>query len=184
LETLRQGQKVRDNVRNELIRLTSDIIKIKSVAGNSACIYLTPAHTCEIYDQRPQECRLLKCWDTEALVHSYRRNRLTRRDLIGNIPKLWDLVQTHQTRCDYARIYPLIQTLRDHAAPSKVPPELGEIIAYDAHFRTLIAEKAPQFKNQILFLLGQPLVTSLAPLGLSLKLTQTGWHIRDTGEFL
>jgi Fe-S-cluster containining protein len=182
LETLRQGQLVRDNVSNELIILDSDIIKIKGAGGISACTFLSSANRCEIYDSRPRECRLLQCWNTGPLTQAYSRNRLTRQELIGKIGYLWDLVQTHQIRCDYARIYHLIRSFRSSAIPANVPPELGEILSYDIHIRELITQTSPQLRSQMPFLLGQPLTTSLIPQGLQITSTDGGWRIRDIGS--
>ena len=179
LVTLRQGQRVQDNVSGELIHLSTDVIKIKSAAGKATCRFLTPANDCSIYAQRPRECRLLQCWNTAALIREYRRNRLTRHDLMGGIPELWDLLQNHQTRCAYDRIYTLLKALRTQTESSPEFAELGEIISYDKHLRVLIARKAPQFKEQMDFLLGQPLTASLAQLGLRISATPTGWRIRD-----
>ncbi len=73
-----------------------------------------------IYNDRPLECRALKCWDTRELEQIYAAKRLTRRDLISNVKGLWDLIEDHQVRCDYIKIRDLIadrrhDTKRDHA---------------------------------------------------------------------
>ena len=102
--------------------------------------------------------------------------------MIGSIPGLWDLVQTHQGRCDYNRIYALIKTLRRQTDTPQPAPELAEILSYDARLRELIAQKSPQFKAQLPFLLGQPLTVSLIPLGLQVTALKSGWRIRDMAK--
>ncbi len=112
LYTIRAGERAFDNVRERLENTTGDIIKIKGRPGSRTCIFLDEKNNdCTIHENRPVECRALKCWDTREIERIYSRNRLARKDLVSNIEGLWGLVEEHQAQCGYDRIMSLMKNL-------------------------------------------------------------------------
>ena len=141
LFTIRKGEFAYDNVKGRLVPVDTDIIKIKGKEDSWTCIYLDEENKiCSIYDDRPLQCRNLKCWDTRELGKMYASHRLTRDDLIKDIEGLWDLIEDHQKRCDYGRIKTLISELggTHHERARK---QLLEIIQYDTEIRKLVVDK-------------------------------------------
>ena len=102
LFTIREGELALDNVRGVLMPADSDIIKIKGRGESwTCCFYDEATRGCTTYQDRPLECKLLKCWDSTDMECMYTKDRLTRAHLISDVSGLWNLVADHQKRCDY-----------------------------------------------------------------------------------
>jgi Fe-S-cluster containining protein len=182
LFTIRQGELAYDNVQRRLMPVESDIIKIKGKADTWTCIFFDePNKQCSIYDDRPLECRALKCWDTRQLEKMYAGRRLTRDDLISGVEGLWGLIQDHQKRCDYAKIQNLIQDLAG-SPKNNARRELGEIIKFDIEMRELVVSKGGMDPEMLDFLFGRPLTKTLPNYGI--KVRQDGKKIIITRSSL
>ena len=175
LFTIRKGELVYDNVQGCLMPLGSDIIKIKGKADTWTCIFFDePNKQCTIYDDRPRECRALKCWDTRELEKMYARRRLTREDLVSEVEGLWDLIQDHQQRCDYAEIQNLIKDLAG-SLKNNARQKLAEIIKFDIEIRELVVTRGGMDPEMLDFLFGRPLTKTLPNYGI--KVRQEGQKI-------
>jgi len=166
LYTIRCGEPAHDNVAGGVLPVESDLIKIKGVGSLWTCIFYDDARKgCGIYGSRPVECRVLKCWDTVGIQALYRKDRLTRKDLLGSVEGLWDLIADHQVRCSYDDIRELLVGVkqRRHASIGK----LREMILYDLSLRQLAVEKGMINTGMTDFLLGRPLVHTLKPMGVT-----------------
>ena len=169
LYTIRQGEYAYDNVKGCLVPASSDIIKIKGQKGSWTCIFFdAPQKACTIYKDRPLECRALKCWDTGELERIYSSNRLTRKDLLSQINGLWDLIDSHQARCDYEKIIKLINNL-DGPHKDGARKNLLEIIQYDAEIRKLVVAKGGLDPAMLDFIFGRPLTETLPAYGIKVR---------------
>jgi len=156
LYTIRKGELARDNVNGGLIRLKSEIIKIKSRPDAGACMYFNDAEaSCHIYDHRPIECRTLECWNTQKIAAMYAQNRLTRLVVLKKIDWLKDLVQTHEAECSLDKIQALVNARE--SGDSRAASELSKTLNYDDHFRKLVIEKGNISSDMLDFLFGRPL---------------------------
>lgn len=169
LYTVREGELARDNVKGCLLPVASDIIKIKGKEDSWTCIFFDRIKKiCRIYDDRPLECRALKCWDTREIEQIYANSRLTRKDLISDAKGLWDLIEDHQKRCDYAKIQQLIEDLTS-GKKNQARRKLLEIIQYDAEIRKLVVARGGMDTEMLDFLFGRPLTKTLKNYGLNLR---------------
>jgi Fe-S-cluster containining protein len=169
LFTIRKGEFAYDNVKGCLMPVDSDIIKIKGREDTWTCVFLDEAEKeCSIYNDRPLECRALKCWDTRELEQIYADRRLTREDLISEVEGLWDLIKHHQERCDYAKIQDLIKDL-DGCHRVDARRELAEIIRYDMEIRELVVSQAGIDRAMLEFLFGRPLTKTLKNYGIKVR---------------
>ena len=169
LFTIRKGEFAYDNVKERLVPVESDIVKIKGKEDTWSCIFFDEENKqCSIYRDRPLECRVLKCWDTHELEKMYARRRLTREDLISKIEGLWDLVKDHQDRCDYEKIIQLINAL-DGPQPDRARREVLTTIQFDAEIRNLVLEKGGLDSKMIDFVFGRPLKKTLPNYGLTIR---------------
>ena len=169
LYTIRKGELAYDNVKGCLSAVDSDIIKIKGKPDNWTCIFFDEhKNACSIYEDRPLECRALKCWDTREIEQIYARNRLERKDLVSDIEGLWDLIEDHQARCDYLKVQKLIEDLKCSNS-RKVRTELLEIIQYDAEIRKLVASKGGLDLEMLDFLFGRPLMKTIENYGFKVR---------------
>ena len=164
LFTIRKGEPAYDNVSQELSPLSSELIKIKGKNESRTCIFFNESEKkCEIYKNRPVECKALKCWDTREIEKIYSKNRLTRKDLLFNIEGLWELVKDHQFRCSYEKIKKILQ--KQDSSKNAMQKEILEIIRYDAQIRHLVVKKGGMDSEILDFLFGRPLTVTIKPFG-------------------
>lgn len=160
LYTIRPGERAYDNVGGGLFQVTTDIIKIKSRDGASACVfYDDSAQACGIYEKRPMECRLQACWDSTPLQDAYTGDRLSRKEILVNSRWLRELIDAHEARCHFEFIYPLVEGREE--GDTSAAAELTGIVNYDAHFRDVAVSKGQMPAELMDFLLGRPLAEIL-----------------------
>ena len=180
LYTIRKGELAHDNVKGCLKPVESDIIKIKGKEESWTCIFFDEGKKgCTIYDVRPLECRVLKCWDIRELEQIYTNTRLTRYDLVSEVKGLWDLIKDHQSRCDYKKIEPLIKDLAGSNS-NDAQRKILEIIRYDDEIRKLVVSKGRLDADVLDFLFGRPLTKTLRNYGI--KIHQQDKKIRLGGR--
>ena len=167
LYTIRPGEPVRDNVADRLVFAETDIIKIKGRGDEWSCCFLaTDGRGCRIYEDRPVECRRMQCWDTRAIEALYQKQRLSRRDLLGAVDGLWELIVHHEERCSYPRLRQL-GTQLDADERESAMSEIQGMVRYDESLRALLVEQGQAREDMLDFLLGRPLIRILP-----------GFHIR------
>jgi hypothetical protein len=156
LYTLRKGELAWDPIRPALLPLQEEIVKVKSRATTRACRFLVPEDSrCDIYADRPEECRVLACWDVGDIEAFYERDRLTRGDLLGDIRELWELIQTHERRCSVALLGKWAG--KWHAGERRESAgRLAEIIRFDNRLRQTVVAGGVD-ANLLDFLFGRPL---------------------------
>ena len=167
LYTIRKGEWAYDNVKQCLEPASTDIIKIKGKNDSLTCIFFDESRSaCAIYENRPLECRTLKCWDTRELEDLYTVKRLTRADLISEIEGLWSLIQDHQQRCNYEIIQKLVAAINGNPGDAKARLKLSEIIQFDTEIRKLVVANAGLEPELLDFLFGRPLTRTIKKMGL------------------
>lgn len=140
LYTIRPGELVRDNVKGGLVYTDSDIIKIRSVPGSSACVFFREKdNACGIYDLRPAECRAMKCVDPSEIIDMHVRSRMHRKDLFGSVAWLWEMIETHEAKCGYEYVNALIE--RRNKGDAAAADRLSGVVAYDRTIRDVAMEK-------------------------------------------
>ncbi len=165
LLTIRAGERVHDNVRNRVVSLKKEIVKIRGRGDTWTCLfYDDEARSCGIYDHRPLECRALACRDPSELKRIYEQDRITRKDIIGSIQGLWDLVQTHEARCSQQKLAAMIARLKAPLDPALANDICG-CIAYDRHLRRLTVKKSGISPALLDFLFGRPLQQTIKTYG-------------------
>ncbi len=168
LYTIRKGEWAYDNVRQCLEPVSSDIIKIKEKNDSWICIFFDESQSaCAIYENRPLECRALKCWDTRELEDLYAKKRLTRADLISEIEGLWSLIKDHQQRCNYEIIQKLVDAIKTNPGDAKARQKLSAIIQFDTEIRKLVVSNAGLESEMLDFLFGRPLTRTIKKMGLN-----------------
>ena len=166
LYTIRKGEMAYNNVKQCLEPVSSDVIKIKGKGESWTCIFLDEKQNeCTIYEDRPIECRALKCWDTKALEDLYDRKRLKREDLIADIEGLWGLIKDHQERCNYKTIQKLVKEINSGRGV-EARQKLAEIIQFDTEIRKLVVSRGGLDLDMLDFLFGRPLKQTLKNFGL------------------
>jgi Fe-S-cluster containining protein len=163
LITIRRGEPSYDNISGMVGPADTDIIKIRAAAGgDTACVFLTqPSGSCSIYAHRPLECRALKCWDTGDIMACYRKDRLTRDDLLSNMAGLREWVAEHQSRCDYDQLAQLAADFKSGRNGARAAEAMMAMIRYDISLRQVTVEQTRLDDRLLLFLFGRPISTRL-----------------------
>lgn len=170
LFTIRAGEPAHDNVRGGIRPVEDDLVKIRGAGDTWTCVWYDEAlKGCRIYENRPLECRILKCWDTAEIEAVYGRDRLTRRMLLSGAGPLRELIEDHQARCGYPEISALLDGVR-RRDPAAIRT-LREKVLYDIHLRVLAVERGLVAMEMTAFLFGRPLVETLKPLGIVCRTT-------------
>ncbi len=152
LYTIREGEPVRDNISERIVYAPSDIIKIKGQKNGWTCFYYDETEKkCAVYEYRPLECKLLKCRDTRDIEQVFGKNLLTRKEIIGTVEGLWELIIEHDQRCSYKEIRKLID------GSGKV----AGLIEYDKIIRELVVKKGALDLELLDFLFGRPLSVTM-----------------------
>jgi Fe-S-cluster containining protein len=167
--TIRKGERSYDNVKECFFPASSDILKLKGQKDSWTCIFFNEiTNHCKIYEHRPMECKILKCWDTREIEKNYAKNRLTRQDLISSVEGLWELVEGHQERCSYDMLQFFIDSLNKGKKDEALKGIL-EIIEYDIQIRELVVQKAGLETDLTDFLFGRPITETIKIYGLKIK---------------
>jgi len=161
LYTIRKGEPVRDNISGRIIYAPSDIIKIRGQENSWACFYYNEDEKkCGIYEYRPIECRVLKCWDTMEIERVFGKNLLTRKEIVSTVEGLWELITEHEQKCSYKKIRKLIE---DAVKTKKraLSGDVAELIEYDKIIRELVVRKGELDPDLLDFLVGRPLSVTI-----------------------
>jgi len=150
LLTLRKGELIWHPVKQQLIPLEHEIIKIKGKKDSWTCsFYNHEKRACTCYEYRPIECRVLKCWDTRDIEKLFLKNTLHRSILLENTPNLLELVYKYENTFNLEHFLYLIQ--------NDYKNQIVEIIELDNRFRNTIIKKTSINKEELDFYFGRPL---------------------------
>lgn len=166
--TLRKGEVVR-NIDDTLVVLEQEIIKIKGQLEAWTCMfYDDDQRACRIYDHRPLECRALKCWDLRGFKEVMARPCLLRRDLIKPDDGILKIIGAHEQRCAYETLESVVRRLQGPDS-DKTVGKILDLLQYDHYMRPFLAERLKVDPNEMDFLFGRPLTTTIRMFGLCVK---------------
>jgi Fe-S-cluster containining protein len=184
LFTIRRGEPAYDNVTGTIAPAVTDIIKLKGASPGKdvCCFYESAGKACGIYDHRPEECRVLECWDTRPIEALYRCRRLERRHLLVETAGVWELIQEHQQRCDYGDVADLAARLKQTSSSEEPHSRLLELIRYDESLRQVTLERTGWNPELLHFLFGRPLSFTIQMFKLKLSKTGSGLRLAPVGS--
>lgn len=164
--TLRPGERVFDQPAQRLLKLDSEIVKIKGRDNTWTCLFFSPeGNACGIYETRPVECELLFCRDTAPLAAMYEKDRLTRADILPQGHPLLELVAEHEARCAPPLVEETAKAARE--GDPDAGATLREMVLYDREMRRLVAEKSGMDRGVNEFLFGRPLTVLLKAMNIN-----------------
>ncbi|MBW2216775.1 MAG: YkgJ family cysteine cluster protein, partial [Deltaproteobacteria bacterium] len=139
LYTIRTGELVRDNIQNELKINENELIKLREKDPGEGCLYYDEkGRACRIYKHRPVQCSAQVCWDDSEYLETYKRPKLTRKEIIqDNI--LLGLMDQHEKRCSYRVIEKLVEQIEKKK--KKAVEELIALLRFDHELRPFVSEK-------------------------------------------
>lgn len=166
LITIRKGEPVFSPAAYRPEPAQSEIIKIKGRGADWTCLFFSaPYSSCSIYEHRPLECSLLKCWDTTALEKVAAKGLLSRFDILAPQEPLLPLIKKHEHECSLERLEQLLADLQGKDFPEKVIAELTDLVNRDLKIRTRACDTFHVSLTLELFFFGRPLFKILEQFG-------------------
>jgi hypothetical protein len=139
-----------------------ELLKIRGQGSGWTCLFFAEANNgCTIYAHCPTTCRILKCWQPEALLATIYQNTLCRADLINPNDPILAEIDRHERACP-GKVFTglLADTGRDSLA------RLNEMVRADLAIREEVAQKAGISLELEFFLFGRPLFKQLTGSGI------------------
>ena len=137
------------------------MIKIKSKDESNACIfYNADQHACSIYEHRPLECRVFKCWDTEAIEEIFFKNILSRSDLFPKDSTIIELISAYDKSLPPQQLYSLFSEIASQdEAQQEAKLKIEKVVSTDDAFREKVVEALGIDEAELEFFFGRSLRT-------------------------
>ena len=164
LYSVRVGELVQDNIRDELKVTDTELIKVREKTSGGGCIFYDDAEkACTIYGDRPAQCRALTCWDESEFMRVHAEPKAGRKEIIHD-RTLLRLIDEHEKRCAYAQLERYVKKIeRDGEAAVE---KILQALKFDHDIRLLIPEKLGVDSDEMDLILGRPLAETIIMFGL------------------
>lgn len=171
LITLRKGEKVFNPVKERFENLEFELIKIKNRDDGTSCYFFNEtSNSCLIYENRPIECRLLKCWDTSDIIKIIGKNTIKRKDIINSYDPIIEIIDSHEQDCSGHEIEKLL-SLVNLNENREIFKRLTIFLQKDISIRKFTFENLDVNRDYELFLFGRPMTQILKERGLTVRNT-------------
>lgn len=179
--TIRAGELVRDDMKNRLVPLPAELVKIAPAKNTRpddwTCRFLTGNNRCFLHGKHPAECRAFYCKDPEALMQLSGEPRLEREKICELIkaPAYWaELIKTHEEAVNYEELGPWALKIDEDEEARK---KFIEKVEFDRSFRELVVEKKAAPEEALPFLFGRPLLQTMVMFKLAARPGENGINI-------
>lgn len=167
LITVRRGELVVPPMASKPIVAKSEWIKIQGQGSQWCCKFLNNiSNECTIYKNRPISCRVLKCWDTDAILAMAGHDLLSRMDLIDDNDPLLPFVQLQEEQIPLPDFVEIQDALNESEAHPGLLQSLSIMVQDDLHIREKVHHTFKLSVATELFYFGRPLFQLLFPLGI------------------
>ncbi len=174
--TLRKGELAYSPVKEELIILEHEMVKVREDDDTGFCtFYSDEDKSCLVYSHRPHQCRAFECWNPEGFGAALASERLRRRHLIPEESVLGNMVAAHEARCSIGRLDMLFKQLggeKDRA----VLDEILDILQYDHAVRPFFSNKLEIDPSHMDFIFSRPLVDVVKMFGVRVQREPDGGY--------
>lgn len=161
--TIRNGERLRSKQDGNIYESFVELVKIREQSGTSTCIFYDKREGCTIYENRPVQCRIYKCWAPENLMNGLDENGLKRSDIFGSVDLLMDVIEKHEGKCSYQKISEAFESLAEENADAI--DEIIDMLQYDTYIRPFLEEKFNIPPSATTLLLGTPLIETINEFG-------------------
>lgn len=163
LVTIRQGETGYNPATGRLEPVPVELLKIRGQGSGWTCLFLAEeGNGCTIYTHRPATCRLLQCWQPEALLATIYQNTLRRADLINPGDPILAEIERHERACPGKAFTDLLAEGRGTENLAR----LSELVRADLAIREEVGQKTGISLELECFLFGRPLFKQLAGSGI------------------
>ena len=180
LITIRKGELAYGPTGEALQPIQEELIKIAGKGKGWECIFLKKeGSSCMIYDYRPLECRLLKCWDTRDLLSVICRDTLRRTDIIDPRDPVLRLIEEHEKTCSVLEMETILSTVSEGSDNSIPLDKLAELVRKDLYIRSKAISVFALSLETELFILGRPIFALLSSRGISVSEMHGGIRLAE-----
>jgi Fe-S-cluster containining protein len=163
LVTIRKGEPAFDPVREEVRPVERELVKVRGKGGEWTCFFFDEENSsCTIYEHRPLECRLQKCWDTPALEGLIGKDTIVRADIINAGDPILEVMEMHERECSYQEVEELLDSLSRGGKNPQALARLNELARKDLAIRLYAIRDLGLDEDYELFIFGRPLFKVLA----------------------
>ena len=166
LITIRRGEPVfsLDEGRPELT--LTEVVKLKGKHAEWSCLFYDQnSFSCSIYQHRPVECILLKCWDTVALESIAGKKLLTRFDIISSHEPINEYIHRYEKECSL-EIFAQLSFQQNRTININTLAELTALVNKDLALRSEALMHLKLNLDLELFYFGRPLFKILSQFAL------------------
>ncbi len=172
LITLRKGEFAHNPLKDEILPIGSELVKIKGQGNTWCCLfYDKTSRGCKIYENRAYGCGVLKCWDPGESLKIIGKDTLSRLDIIEESDPLRETVVFHEEKCpvpDLTRFKP------GEPPGNTMLIYLEKLVKKDLDIRNEVLRKFDLSLAEELFYFGRPVFQILQPFGGLVKQTAAG----------
>ncbi|HKK89842.1 MAG TPA: YkgJ family cysteine cluster protein [Desulfobacteraceae bacterium] len=177
LITIRKNELAFDPVKNSVEPVKEELVKVSGVNGTWACrFYNKTSHGCTVYKNRPQACRVLECWDTDAILALSGRDLVSRIDILADNPSLKKMVAEHEER------YPCpdmeMISRKGPRSSRKVVSSFEAMITAELAHRSAAVKAHNMSVSLEMFCFGRPLFQLFQALGCQVRETPKGLKLK------
>lgn len=173
LITIRLGEPVYSPLANGIEPARNELIKFAGQNNSWTCRFFDQANKlCGVYAHRPLECRLLKCWEPEAITKAIYQDCLSREDIVPADDeldnKLWDLIEIQKEYCSFSGVAQMSKKFTE-MNEQKILAEIAETVNLDLKIRRLALQVRRLSLAEELLYFGRPMFKSLAFYDLAIE---------------
>ena len=170
LITIREGELVYMPGSEVLESARCELVKINGGAGEWTCRFFDQeSSSCGIYDHRPLECRLLKCWDTDDVLAVAGRDTICRHDIVTAGDLIHDLIAHQQRECPAEVVAKSIASWREQQDNENCRAILADLVRRDLSLRDHAIDELGLPAEVEFFVFGRPLFKQLAGFGVGVR---------------
>jgi hypothetical protein len=155
------------------------MIKVKERGRESkGCVfYKASKRACTIYQNRPIQCSVLKCWDTEDFMAVFKGPKPQRGDLVDN-GVILGLIEAHEERCNYDALEKLVNQISVQG--DEVIEGILEMLRFDFELRPFVSKKLGLSMDEMDLLFGRSLMETIPMFGLKVVRESDGSFLLTT----
>lgn len=164
LITIRKGEPVYNPLHGTLQVASVELVKLMGKGSEWTCGYFEVVNGCTLYADRPLACRILKCWDTEAILAVVEKDTLCRADILSVGDALLAVIEEHEQLCPYDDLLYFLPGAIDF--PDDLQMNMERFVQLDLSFRQGAVARHHLNLREELFYFGRPLFQLLQQFGL------------------
>lgn len=171
LITIRKGETAYNPIHGRLEHVPEEIVKVAGKGEDWACCFYREGDaSCDIYEHRFLECRLLKCWDTREIMRIIGKDTILRADVINRSDPIMRVIDAHEKECPADEVENLITAASACNDRKRILARLGELVSRDVSVRSYAITELGLRAEYEYFIFGRPLSKLLSDRGLVVRM--------------